>query len=289
MLFLWAPPLPRHPNYIEPSQLKEAIDLLPVLAPVPSPGDHHYAALDTMCQAIADHAEDAGYSICAEDSKLFINRGNQVTSPYKHFCRVFLETISLQFLLNSRGDFTMIKALDNQSPEITRDLQVIQGCLIAYICNHVPDLAEDMFQDVRHPPPNLNLDANQMCRRRLQMNRKCAKGVYTGWPHPDGGVWIMHWFLWTFLCGEHRKTFEKYPTRKSLFKNLGNGEPPIFPRVLTPKPNLQMKDFIKHVSENNPTATIPHPKRHNVLQWKGEPIIYTDDEDCIGCFSETFC
>ena len=115
MLFLWATGLPRDPNFIEPSQLLEAIDLLPALAPIPAPRDNNYAALDTMCQAIADHAEDAGYSICVEDSKLFINRGNQVTSPYKHFCKVFLECVSLQFLLNRRGGFTMIKALENTS------------------------------------------------------------------------------------------------------------------------------------------------------------------------------
>ena len=95
MLFLWAPDLPRDPNFIEPSQLLEAIDLLPALAPIPAPRDNNYAALDTMCQAIVDEAEKDGYSICAKDSTLFINRGNQVTSPYKHFCKTFLEVVSL--------------------------------------------------------------------------------------------------------------------------------------------------------------------------------------------------
>jgi hypothetical protein len=179
----------------------------------------------------------------------------------------------------------MIKDLENLSSELLRDLEAIQGCLIAYIYKHVPDLAEDIFPDHNNLPPYLNLNTKQMCTRRIQMNRKCANGVYTGWHNqPKDEVWIMHWFLWTFLCDEHRKTFEDYPTRKSLFKNPGKGKPPILPPVLTTPPNLEMKDFIQHVSDENRTATILHPKRHNVIQWKGEPIHYSDDEDCVPCF-----
>ena len=67
MLFLWATGLPRDPYFIEPSQLLEAMDLLPALAPVPAPRDNNYTALDTMCQAIVDEAETAGYSIWSKD------------------------------------------------------------------------------------------------------------------------------------------------------------------------------------------------------------------------------
>ena len=76
MLFLWAPHLPRDPNYIEPSQLKEAIHLLPKIGPVPSPGDDDYVPQDSMCKAIVEAAEAAGYSVSADDPALKIHRGN---------------------------------------------------------------------------------------------------------------------------------------------------------------------------------------------------------------------
>ena len=92
----------------------------------------------------------------------------------------------------------MIKDLENPSKELLRDLEAIQGCLIAYIHNNVPALSEDMFPD-GNLPAYLNLNTKQMCTRRIQMNRKCGNGVYTGWHNqPKDGVWIMHWFLWTF-------------------------------------------------------------------------------------------
>ena len=125
-----------------------------------------------------------------------------------------------------------------------------------------------------------------MCVRRIQMNRKCAKGVYTSWKkQPDGGVWIMHWFLWTFLCGEHRKTFKDYPSSEDLLKKTGKNERPHLPPVLTKRSNLKFEDFIQHVGDKYPSSSILHPTRHNVFQWKGKPIVYSDDDDCLGCFS----
>ena len=82
---------------MEPSQLKEAIHLLPKIGPVPSPGDDDYVPQDSMCKAIVEAAKAAGYSVSVKDPALKIHRENQVTVPYKTFCRLYVETISLQF------------------------------------------------------------------------------------------------------------------------------------------------------------------------------------------------
>ena len=286
MLFVWAPHLPLHPEYMCPSQLLEAIDMLIVLAPVPSPHDPDYVALDTMCEAIKVNAEEAGFSVAAKRGAAnYINRGNQVTSPCKFYCEVYLEVLSLQFLLNCRGGFTKIEALQNQSRAITSDLQVIQGCIIGYLCRHVGDLADLMFGDRRCPPVFLNLSVKQICTRRIQMNTKCKKGVYTGWPHPPGGVWIMQWFLWTFLCGEFRRTYQDYPSWDDLLEEPAKGTLPPIPPLLTPDAPLKVEDFIQHVGDHNDRASIPHPKRHNVFQWKGRPVVDKVLTDCRPCFS----
>ena len=121
------------------------------------------------------------------------------------------------------------------------------------------------------------------------MNRKIENGVYTGWidiehvKEQEQGIWVMHFFLWTFFCGEHHKSVEHYPTKESLF-GTSTYDPCILPRVIKPKKNPPISHFLGHVLEGGLAyEQIPYPERHNVLVWKGEPIV-TDDPGCVDKF-----
>ena len=139
----------------------------------------------------------------------------------------------------------------------------------------------------RASPLYYETDIKKICQKRINILDKIKNGVYTGWVDIEGrkdheqGLWVNQYFLFTFFCGEHRHSLEHYPDPKSVFGTIRKRG--ILPKVIEPKKNPPITHFLGHVLEGGlKYEDIPFPERHNVLVWKGEPIV---DEDP-GCVDE---
>ena len=62
-------------------------------------------------------------------------------------------------------------------------------------------------------------------------------------------------------------------------------EKQIHPLVISPTNNPPLSDFIRHVADGCNSDQIPHPTRHNALQWIGMPVVLEKDVDCDDCFA----
>lgn len=284
-LFTWYRPLPSDPRHIHVGQLKQMIQMLPVLAIVPGPCDTNFIARDSLMKRIHDVAVEQGYTVHkkdAPDSSLHINKGNTVTKPTLKYVAAVVETLSLQFLLNNRGPFSKSKKFTPQSPEVTASLAAIQDGLKDYIASINPSLLELL-------PTQMCINIEQIFNKRIRVNNLIKIGVYTGWAdfqnHP-GGLWVGQWFLWTFLTDEHRFTVDKFGHAQSLKGNHEESGLPLLPNVLNPDANPPLFDFIRHVCRRGRLTEIQEPLRQNALVWRGNPVDPPGAEGCETCFAE---
>ena len=95
------------------------------------------------------------------------------------------------------------------------------------------------------------------------------------------------WWIRTFFCDKHRRTVSDYPDSKLLGwnKKAENPKKQILPLVISPSNNPPLSNFIRHVADGDNRDQIPHPTRHNALQWIGMPVVSEEDVDCDDCFA----